>query len=441
MRMVAAPATQAIYHDFVAARDTYIPGKRMFKAVALDAELDRSRLESALRDIVSAHEILRTCPVTTDDQVVQEIRELNEIDEQFLVTTEWDGTGAAISAMKSDLDNWWADPRQLTIHAVLAISRTGQSYLLCAFNGCCMDGISSHFILDQIRARYNSQNIVRSPAQFTDYYKVMINEGQSRRRLDDWLRLIERADSAVPDQMLKERELATKAWIKVCSFDLLTHEMMAVNNLRLAYSCTRFEVLAVCTELYFRRNDQRPASVGILHGGRRGARSLEVAGLFRTHVMDIVGIEGNPAIGAAFQAQLHSLRNRLEQLAMLPVEEVCLKAGLPGGFRFRDRRLWEVSIISPFSRSVTGTFGDAEIGFVDAPLRVDWYCENGGPTFTFHFAIRNGRVAGALQYVNPPVNDATAMKVIAGVQKMLRFVSADPTAPTGSAPAFHRIVN
>jgi len=103
------------------------------------------------------------CPVMTDGGVVQEIRELSEIDEPLLVATEWDGTGGAISALKRDLDNWWASPRQLAVRPVLATSPTGRSYLLCAFNGCCLDGISSHSILNQIKARYSGLPTVESP--------------------------------------------------------------------------------------------------------------------------------------------------------------------------------------------------------------------------------------------------------------------------------------
>lgn len=440
MRTIAAPATQAVYHDFLAAPDTYIPIKRMFAAVAVDAELDRVRLERAIRDVVASHEILRSCPVTTSSGVVQEIRELREIDEPLLVTTEWDETGAAISAIKRDLDNWWAEPRQLVIRPVLATSPTGRSYLLCAFNGCCMDGISSHFILDQIRAHYSGRPIVSSPVQFTDYYNRTVEEGHARS-YDDWLRLIDRSASALPDRMLKDRESVARAWIKVASFDLSPQVLAAVRSLCSAYACTRFEALAVCTELYFRRDDGRPAGVGILHGGRHGAQSLDVAGLLRTQVIDLVESDRSLTAGESFRAQLESLRTKLRDLTRLPVEDVCLRAGIPGGFRVGERRLWEVSIISRFSRFLTGEFGEATIGSVDAPLQDDWYCENGGPTFNVNFSIQKGQVAGGLQYVNPPVDDATATAVIEGVQQMMRFVAADPTAPVSSGPAFLRLVS
>jgi len=72
----------------------------------------------------------------------------------------------------------------------------GKSYLLCAFNGCCMDGISAHFILDQIRAHYSGRPTADSPVQFTDYYRGMIEEGHARG-YDDWLRLIDRAAAAL----------------------------------------------------------------------------------------------------------------------------------------------------------------------------------------------------------------------------------------------------
>ncbi|HEX9338770.1 MAG TPA: condensation domain-containing protein [Pseudonocardiaceae bacterium] len=440
MKTIAAPATQAVYHDFVVAPDTYIPIKRMFAAIAVDAELDRRRLARAIRDIVESHEILRTCPVTIDGHVVQEIRELRDIDEPLLVTTEWDETGAAISAIKRDLDNWWAKPRQLVIRPVLATSPTGKSYLLCAFNGCCMDGISAHFILDQIRAHYSGRPTVDSPLQFTDYYRTMIEEGHARS-YHDWLRLIGRAAAALPDRMLKERESVAKAWIKVTSFDLSPQVMAGVDGLCREYSCTRFEALAVSTELYFRRDDNKPAGVGILHGGRRGPRSLEVAGLLRTQIMDLVEIDGNPTAGESFRAQLESLRAKLRHFTRLPVEDVCLRAGMPAGFRVGDQRLWEVSIISRFSRFLTGKFGETNIESVAAPLQDDWYCENGGPTFSFNFSIQKGQVTGGLQYVNPPVDDATAIAVIAGVQEMMGFVRTDPTTSISSGPAFFRLVS
>jgi len=100
--------------------------------------------------------------------------------------------------------------------------------------------------------------------------------------------------------MLKERASVAKAWIKVTSFDLSPQVMATIDGLCREYSCTRFEALAVSTELYFRRDDNKLASVGILHGGRRGPQSLEVAGLLRTQVMDLVEIDGNPTAGESF---------------------------------------------------------------------------------------------------------------------------------------------
>jgi hypothetical protein len=433
MKTIAAPATQAVYHDFVCAPDTYIPIKRMFAAVALDAALDRRRLERAIRDIVDAHEILRTCPVTTAGGVVQEIRELREIDDPLLVTTDWDGTGAAISAIKRDLDNWWASPRQLAIRPVLATAVAGRSYLLCAFNGCCVDGTSAHFVLDQIRARYGGRPTANAPVQFTEYYDAMAERGHARA-YDDWLRLIDRAAPALPDRMLKDRDAVPRAWIKVVPFELTGPAMSTVEDLCRQHSCTRFEALAVATELYFRRDDHRPASIGILHGGRRGPQSLTVAGMLRTQVMDLVEIGDRPTAGEAFRTQLERLRGKLRHHAQLPVEEVCRRAGLPGGFRFGDRRLWEVSIVSRFSRFLTGSFGEATIGSVDAPMQDDWYCENGGPVFCVNFSIEKGRVTGGLQYVNPPVDEATAAAVIAGIRRMVAFVVASPAEPIGAAP-------
>jgi len=376
----------------------------------------------------------------TDGGVVQEIRELSEIDEPLLVATEWDGTGGAISALKRDLDNWWASPRQLAVRPVLATSPTGRSYLLCAFNGCCLDGISSHSILNQIKARYSGLPTVESPPSSPTTYNEMIKEGHARS-YDDWLHLIDRAAPALPDRMMKDRESVAKAWLRVISFNLSPQVMAAINSLCQEYSCTKFEALAVCTEIYYRRDDDKPTSVGILHGGRHGSQSLEVAGLLRTQVMDLVETEGNRTAGESFRAQLESLRGKLRDLTRLPVEDVCLRAGLPTGFRVAERRLWEVSIVSRFSRFLTGRFGEATIGSVDAPLQDDWFCENGGPTFNFNFSLQKGQVTGGLQYVNPPVDEATALAVIAGVQELAGFVAANATTPIASSPAFLRLVS
>jgi hypothetical protein len=157
--------------------------------------------------------------------------------------------------------------------------------------------------------------------------------------------------------------------------------------------------------------------------------------------MDLVEIDENATAGESFRGQLEHLRARLGHLAQLPVEDVCLRAGLPGGFRFGERRLWEVSIVSRFSRFLTGKFGEANIGSLDAPLQDDWYCENGGPTFGFNFSIRNRQMTGGLQYVDPPVDEATAMAVIDGVQQMMRFVAANPAASISSGPGFLRLVS
>jgi len=154
-----------------------------------------------------------------------------------------------------------------------------------------------------------------------------------------------------------------------------------------------------------------------------------------------VETEGNRTAGESFRAQLESLRGKLRDLTRLPVEDVCLRAGLPTGFRVAERRLWEVSIVSRFSRFLTGRFGEATIGSVDAPLQDDWFCENGGPTFNFNFSLQKGQVTGGLQYVNPPVDEATALAVIAGVQELAGFVAANATTPIASSPAFLRLVS
>ncbi len=50
-------------------------------------------------------------------------------------------------------------------------------------------------------------------------------------------------------------------------------------------------------------------------------------------------------------------------------------------------------------------------------------------------------MTGALQYVNPPVDGATALAVIAGVQELAGFVAANATTPIASSPAFLRLVS
>ncbi|WP_069467566.1 condensation domain-containing protein [Actinacidiphila rubida] len=303
-----------------------------------------------------------------------------------------------------------------------------------------MDGISAHFLLDQIRAHYSGRPFVTAPVQFSDYSAAMTEEGHALA-YDDWMRLIDRSASVLPDALAKDRESIPKAWIRVLPFELSPDVTAAVGTLCRTFACTRFEALAVATELYFRRDDDRPASVGVLHGGRRGPRSLEVAGLLRTQVMDVVQMDGSPTAGAAFTAQLGSLRAALRHLARLPVEEVCRRAGLPGGFRFGERRLWEVSIISRFSRFLTGPFGEAAIEPLDAPMRDDWFCENGGPVFSVNFTLGKGALTGGLQYVDPPVDPGTAAAVVAGIQQTVLRVAGDPAASVASAPAFLRLVS
>ena len=78
---------------------------------------------------------------------------------------------------------------------------------------------------------------------------------------------------------------------------------------------------------------------------------------------------------------------------------------------------------------------------MDAPVRSDWHCENGGSTLRFNYSIQRTQMTASLQYVNPPVDDVMATAVIAGVQQMITFAGADPSAPIGSGPAMHRLVS
>ncbi|MGI8591308.1 MAG: hypothetical protein ACR2M5_10035 [Nakamurella sp.] len=55
-------------------------------------------------------------------------------------------------------------------------------------------------------------------------------------------------------------------------------------------------------------------------------------------------------------------------------------------------------------------------------------------------AASQGQVTGGLQYVNPPVDQATALAVIAGVRGLAGFVAANATTPIASSPAFLRLV-
>jgi hypothetical protein len=323
---------------------------------------------------------------------------------------------------------------------VLASAPHGKAYLLCAFNGACLDGTSAHLVLEQIRACYGGRSAPNSPVQFTDYYNEKIELGLAET-YDDWLRFIDRAVPALSAEMSTQRELTARARIKIAPFDLQPKELSVIDTLRRTYSCTRFEALAVSTELFFRRDDAGPVGVGITHSGRRGRQALEVAGLLRSQVIDLVESHANLTAGDAFRAQLEGLRTKLHHLARLPMEEVCARAGLPGGLRVGEQRLWEVAIVSRISRFPTGNFGEALIESVDAPMRNDWYCENGGSTLRFNYSIQRTQVTGSLQYVNPPVDDARAAAVIEGVQRMITFIGADSFARIGSAPALHRLVS
>lgn len=439
MRYSRPSAGQAIYHDFIVAPATYGAAKRLYYPLAVAGTVDRARLDSALRQVVAQHESLRTSLEYRDGSLTQVIREPDEITESTTAEVEWHGSADEVAQFIYDLDGWWADPRQLAMRTVIGTSRAGKTLIVCAFNHACCDGMSAELVIDQARKIYNSSADLGRVAghQFSDYYLAMLDDGL-QSCYDDWRQLIEESAPALPQGMTEQRQSCKRCWIRVARFQFAAETVRMLHEIVRSYACTPFEVLSACTGIYFRRSDQKPSGVGVVHSGRHRPHGFAVAGLLRSFVLDPVAVGKCRDTRDLVIARREEVRARLQHFARLPFEEACSRAGIASGWRADGLGPWQVELNGMYERSITGAMGSAPIGVAGAAIDENEFCENGGPAFVFSFIIGPDRVTCDMRFTEPPVTEALASRVLSDIESVIRFIYANPAMAPESVPAFYR---
>lgn len=440
MRILQPSAGQAVYHDFIVASTTCVAAKRLHCAFTVDGGLDPERLERAVRHVIACHESLRTSMANVDGQLAQVVREPSEITEAPVLRVDWDGTPQSTTKIIHDLDDWWTVSRELAVRVVVGSSPERRTLVVCAFNHACSDGISAELTVEQIRREYERPSGPARPEafeQFTDYYQGMLQDGLDHA-YDDWLRQVRSAAPAVPQWMLDQKLASPEVEIRIHDWQFSEESSELLHRLAREHLCTPFEALAACVGLYFRRPDDRPAAIGVIHSGRHRPRGFEVAGLLRSYVVDLVDLGGCPDVRSAVTARRDALRHGIPHFSRLPAEEVCRRAGLSTGWRAGDLGLWEVELNGMYDSTPGGTLDGFAVGQARTELSDEGRSENGGPVFLLSFGIAPDRIDAGLRFVDPPVSRELAARVAADLEAVVRFVQANPSESPNAAPAFHR---
>ncbi|MFE6921332.1 amino acid adenylation domain-containing protein [Nocardia sp. NPDC057663] len=437
MKFLPPSAGQVVYHDFVTADGTWSPAKRAHVAFTLDAPVDSDRLARAVRQVVDAHEALRTSIEVHDGALVQVVREPAEVTESACATAEWDGTPAGVRRIVSGADEWSAGARALPVK-VISGSAGGRSIVVCVFDHVCVDGVSAELVAGQIRGAYDGAP-APTAVQFADYYADMLADGL-RTAQADWNALLDRVRPAVPPWMQATRSAAPRARMGVhrWTFDAISTALVHAAGRR--YLGSGFEVLAAAVALYFRRPDGAPAALGVVHSGRHLPGGSGVVGLVRGFVVHDAMVGSGATVAEAVAAQRDRLRSGLTHLSRLPVEEVCLRTGRPVGLRAGAPGPWEVELNVGFTRAESGQMAGTSAHTADAGPPDEEWAENGGPTLVVSFRIGRDTVVGSVRYAHPPVDRDLAARIGRDIEATARFLDTDADGPADAAPAFHRLV-
>jgi hypothetical protein len=438
MRVLPLTPGQAVYHDFIVAPATCTPAKRLFAAYVVDAHLDTGRLSAAVDRIVALHDSLRTAIEPVHDGPAQVIREPAEITEPATRIVTWDGSPHGAAEHIEAMDDWWAVPRPLALQMVAGTGPGERTFLACVLNHTCSDGISAEMVFDQIRAEYDGTTVKPdSVEQFSDYYARVLDEGLGET-LEDWTRLLDQGYPVLPDRMVEEKLTTSEVSIGIHRWAFAAASVQAVASVAQQRACTQFEVLAACAGLYFRREDGRPGSFGIIHSGRHGFRGFDVHGLLRSYAVDVVDHAGIPTIGDAVERRRDQLRSRLEHFARLPFEEACDRTGRSPGWRAGQLGAWEVELNGMYPAARDMTMQQARVHVADVPVPEEARCENGGPTLLFSFTLDSQDVGASLRFVSPPIDASLAALIAGDLEATARFACDHPDAPVSDAPAFFR---
>jgi hypothetical protein len=442
MELFTPSAGQSIYHDFIVARTTWVPAKRLHGAWVVDGRIHTDRLERAVWRVVAAHDSLRTAMDRVHGTLFQVVREPTEITDPACETVGWDGTQNDTRRIITNLDGWWTVPRALALKVVVGHSPAGRTLLLCAFNHACSDGISAELVLEQIRLEYESRPDRPSGRpvlpQFVDYYAAMLQDGL-RLAYDDWVAQLDGVAPAVPDWMVARKLATDRVHIDLYNWSFTQESNAAVRQVSRRYQCSQFEALAAAVGIYFRRPDRWSAAIAVVHGGRHSPRGFEVAGLLRSYVLNGVADRSGALLGEAVTTRRDALRRALAHFARLPFEEVCERAGLAPGWRAGTAGQWEVEVNGTFAPDPPGSMDGFATRHAEVGTSEGAFCENGGPTMVLSFTISAVGVDGSLRYVNPPVDPQMAAQVAREVEETVRFLDAGAAEPADRARGFGQL--
>ncbi len=441
MKRLTPSADQAVYHDFIMASTTCADAKRLYYAFVADGPLSPERLDRAIAHAVATHESLRTSVEVVGGELTQVVRETSEITETPWATADWDGTPEGTSRIIRGVDGWWTVPRELAIRVVVGRSPQGPTLVACLFHHVCVDGISTELVAELIRTEYERPTGPARPGeveQFSGHYPPMLADGLSET-YDDWLRAIDASSPAVPEWMIERKLENDHAWTRFLAWDLSEATLGRLRLLTKEYGCSPFEALAACTALYFRRDDGRPAGLGVAHSGRHRPRGFEVVGLLRSYVLDVADFGRCESVREAITSRRDAARHATAHLSRLPSEEASRRAGVTTGWRAGAPGLWQVELSGMYDTAITETMDGFAVGLAPTSVSEDSFCENTGPLFQVSFTIGPGRTEAVMRFIDPPVTRDMAANVASDIESVVEFVAADPAAPLDAAPAFFRL--
>lgn len=440
--METAPLTaaQSLYRAFITDPTTSVPAKRCFSAYVVDTQLDHARLTAAIAQVIARHDSLRSGVTTAGGVVMARVLAPGEVSDVPVRAVRWDGTSAHTAALLAELDSHFTTYRSLplvVVHGYCGGKDNGRSLVLCAFDHTFNDGISSENVFDEVRRIYDDPSCeIGTAVQFRSYVAGMIEDGEAV--VGQWERVVSGARPAVPEK------LTTRPTYAPVRRDTLSWRLPAdlVDDVRFAARrarCTLFELLHTAVAVYFRRPDDAPAAIGVIHSGRHRPGGLGVVGLLRSHVVDASGELAGRTVGAVVDECRTGLRWALGTLSRLPFEEFCARTGRSAGWWANASGQWEVEVNGIYVRSAFGTMGGATVRPADVPLSEETVCDNGGPLLIFAFLMGTSGVGIKLRYLSPVSGDLAAA-AMRGIVRAIRYMTGPVGVLVGDCPAFYRTV-
>ncbi|WP_052314152.1 non-ribosomal peptide synthetase [Nocardia thailandica] len=435
MRFLPPTAAQLVCHDFVSAEGAWPPATRAHVAFTLDTPIDRDRLADAVRQVVDAHDALRTTLEHRDGALVQVVREPAEITGSPCGTVDWDGTAAGVRRIvdAADVRNGpGAGPAR-----VLTGAAGGRSLVVAVFDHVCVDGLSAELVAEQIRAAYDGTPPPMA-LSYTDYHARILDDASPAAHAA-WDTVLARSRPAVPAWMLAARAAAPRARRGVHRWSFDPDSVALLTAAARRQRASPFEIVAAAVAVYFRRPDGAPAALGVVHGGRHRPGGAGVVGLVRGFVLHEGVVEAGATIADAVAARRDGLRGAFTDLTRLPWEEVCLRAGRPAGLRAGAPGAWEVELNVGFTAQEAGRMAGVAARSLDAAPPGEQWAENGGPLVALTFRLGPEAVTGNVRYTHPPVDHELAAALARELEATVRLIGTAPQTPAEAAPAFHEL--